>query len=1190
MDATPPIDTGTGDRLTQVRRLADTLDRVSRTVRGLLVLRAAMRMGAVLLGAGVLIALADLGLRLPGMLRGLLLACGAGFAVLAVRATVVPAWRARPGRASLALRLEAIDPARAGRIAPGVDLLDRVSDAGPEGALARAEVERAGREAASVDAWKIVRWSGVSGAFAAMAGAVALAAGLFALSPAMGRIGTARVLTPWRDVSWPTRYGVTDLTGVEVHPADESLPVRVAVGPGDPGPRVRLEWRVGDAPVTRTPMAPQPGRTDAGRPYERLIDPLGALGPDDEPGVLRYRVVTPDDRGPWVRVRLVRPPEVRSAGVTIEPPEHAAGAPGLANFRTGERELGAGGSSLGPVLEGSRITAVWRFSTEVEPDDAESWSAEPLERSRPDGRSLAVSLVAAGPARIEPRVRDAYGLGVREAVSLAIDVRADAPPGVAIAEPNADRVLTPAASLPVRAEAGDDIGLTALRLDAALLRRPEGSAGAAPEPVGGPETLAVMPDGPVAARGEAAGVLSPGAIGARPGDEIVLVAVATDTRGTAGEARSAERRLRIVSPEEFVTRLRAQLDPVSRLLRRADEQQGALMDRLRRAEEDPGPLAREQVALAETVASAEHAVRELAGARERNAVDDPALESLLRDLAGTLAGAADTARAAAGSIESGEAERAAGEQRAARDRIGEALSMLDRGEDAFLARRSVARIREQLAEGQRRTGEVGQRTAGRDDASLSPADRAALRALAEEQAELAAKAREAMEELLRRAESLEQDDPAQAEALRRAAEQGRAGAVGQLIEQAAAQTGSNRTGEARESQQEALDRLDEMLEAIDQAGAMRDTALRRRLATLVASITTLVQAQRGELAALDAARGAPGDAPDLAPGMIALRNNTLGVIEEASAALAELRLIAESLREAESAQGRAASALRAAPAQLDAAETHEQSSLAALTRALEEANRQEDAAARREQDRRKAELRKAYREALERQSALREESAPFIGRDLNRRERVETRRLGAAQRELADSLVALRDATSEIAEAPVFSLAHDRIDALMRSAADGLNEARPGPGVTIDQQQAAGVLASLVEVLGRPPNRSPEDFQDGSGGGDGQGGSGGQEEGLIPPIAELRLLRDMQRAAMDATRALHERPELADPARVAGLSDLQRLLAERGAALIQKLDQPPGPASGAPPGPEGNTPGPADQNDATREPSGSEER
>src|SRR5690606_20310494 len=111
-----------------------------------------------------------------------------------------------------------------------------------------------------------------------------------------------------------------------------------------------------------------------------------------------------------------------------------------------------------------------------------------------------------------------------------------------------------------------------------------------------------------------------------------------------------------------------------------------------------------------------------------------------------------------------------------------------------------------------------------------------------------------------------------------AAEQGRAGAVGQLIEQAAAQTGSNRTGEARESQQEALDRLDEMLEAIDQAGAMRDTALRRRLATLVASITTLVQAQRGELAALDAARGAPVDAPGLAPGMIALRNNTLGVI------------------------------------------------------------------------------------------------------------------------------------------------------------------------------------------------------------------------------------------------------------------------------------------------------------------------
>ncbi|MCC5823839.1 MAG: hypothetical protein LAT64_08830 [Phycisphaerales bacterium] len=1174
MDATDPTRPGPRHEhhngTEAVRALAEGLDRVARIVRALLVLRALAWIAAGAVAGVVLLGLIDLGLRLPSPVRGVLLMGGLACLVAAWAALVRPAWRLRPGRAGLAQRIERIDPRHAGQIAPAVDLLDQTEEPGEAGLLARAAVERAGQRVADVDAGRMIRWSGVGGSLVALGAALLVTAGLFAWSAPMSRIGAARVLTPWTDAAWPKRYGVTDLTRTGVHPIDEALPVRVAVGPSDPGSRVRVEWRLGDERTGRTPMTPQPGQTGDGRPFERLIDPAGLARHHAEVD-LRYRVITPDDRTAWRRVRLVRPPEVASAASSIEPPEHAAGAPGLAGFRTGDATLATGPASLGPVLEGSRVLVQWRFTSPVTGVDEHAWADQALDIERPDDRTVVVSWDASGPVRITPVVVDEHGLGVRETVSVGVDVRADAAPGVTITRPSSDEIVTPAAALEIAAEAGDDVGVTALRLDATLLRPPGGSPGAGPEPVGEAVRLASASIGQPLAQAEVRVALVPRELNAVPGDEIALRAVARDTRGEAGEARSGERRLRVVSADDLAARLRSELSPLSRLLRRTDEQQAGLAERVRRGEEETGPMVREQIALSDTVASAVRSVRELEQARQRNALDDPALESLLRDLDRTLGEARDAARAAARSMEDEDAEQAHRDQREARDRIGEALSLLDRGEDAFLARRAVSRVREQLAEAREATAEIGRQTAGRDAAELTEAERAELDRLAREQAELADRAREALEELTRRAEALERDDPAQAEALRRAAEQGRAGAVESLIEDAAVQTGENQTGEAGRSQDEALERLDEMLEEIDRAAALRDTALRRRLASLIGSITMLIDAQTLELRRLDLARDAWPEG-GLAPAMIALRDNTLGVREEASAAMAELRLIAEMLGEAEAEQAGAVTHLRADPADLDRAEPRERASLSTLERALEEARRQDDQAAERERERRKAELRGAYRDALRDQNQIREQSEPLTGRDLNRRERLDARRIATEQRELADRLVAVREAHAEISDAPVFALAHDRLDDLMRAAADGLNEAAPSPGVAMDQEQAADILAALVDVLGESARGPDQDFQDGAGGGSGQGAGAGQED-LIPPIAELRLLRDMQRGAMDMTRRMGDLPDPgSDPARLARLGDLQRLLAERGTELIEKLNQQPAPSEQVPAEPPAGPP------------------
>lgn len=1168
-----PAPTGVGT----VRTLGDRLDAVARTARSMLVARGVAWVLASGIGGALALAVIDLGLRLPGGARAGLLVAGLIALAALGRAIVGPAWRFRPSRSALALRIEALEPAHRGRIAPAVDLLGMVDQPGEAGAMARAGVERAGERLAAVNARTVLRWSGLRPALLTLGAGVAIVAGLAGVSPGMTRVGAARVLAPWTDARWPTRFGVEDLTGVRVHPMDEALPVRVGVGPGDPGSRVRVEWRVGDGETSRTPMAPQPARPGEPRAYERLVDPAGLVPEDRAESVLRYRVLTPDDRSDWVRVRLVRPPEVASAGASIEPPAHAAGAPGLGAFRTGERELTPGDATLGPILGGSSVALTWTFSKPVRPVEPETWSDTTLGVTQPDPASVRVTLEPGSPVRIAPVVADEHGLGVRTPVSAGLDVRSDAVPGVAIAEPGSDEIVTPDADLPVRAEAGDDVGLTALWLEATLERRPPDSPGAPPAAVGEPLRVADAPIAGVSAKAEIESALRPASLNAAPGDELVLAAVATDTRGETGRARSAPRRLRVVAPEELATRLRGELAPLARVLRRADEQQGGLIERARSGETGE-TLVREQAALGDSIDAAARSASALDQTRARNNLDDPALASLLRDLQRALGEGEDAARSAGRSLERDETEQALREQRRARDRIGEAMSMLDRGEDAFLARRGVARLREQLAQAREETAAVGQRTAGQAPESLSPEDRAELDRLAEQQRDLADKAREALEELTRRAESLDKDDPAQAEALRRAAEQGRAGAVASKIEQGGQQTGENQTGQAQQSQDEAIEQLDEMLEQIDAAAGLRDTALRRKLASLMESIKRLIETQATELEALARVRdGVPN--PGLAGGMIALRENTLGVIEDASAALSELRLIAESLREAEGFQTDAARALRETPQALDRAEPAEVSSLGALERALAEAKKQDDQAKKREQDRKKAELLKAYRAALDEQSALRDASAPLLGRTLSRRERVESRRLADAQKTLGDSMRTLREKTSELSDAPVFSLAHDELERSMGSASAGLGEATPPAAVGLDQDQAVALLASLVSVLGDEDKGQDEDFQDGSGdNGDGQSG-GEQNEPMIPPVAELRLLRDMQRAAMSLTRRLDETPALREDAdRLARLGDLQRSLAERGVALIQKMNQRPTPGEQTPVEPDKVAP--------DREPSG----
>jgi len=63
---------------------------------------------------------------------------------------------------------------------------------------------------------------------------------------------------------------------------------------------------------------------------------------------------------------------------------------------------------------------------------------------------------------------------------------------------------------------------------------------------------------------------------------------------------------------------------------------------------------------------------------------------------------------------------------------------------------------------------------------------------------------------------------------------------------------------------------------------------------------------------------------------------------------------------------------------------------------------------------------------------------------------------------------------------------------------------------------------------------------------------------VIPPVAELKLLRSMQQLVADQTRAISEQ-ETRDDSEVRSVVDLQRQLFEQGASLIERMNPNPNP-------------------------------
>ena len=1129
-------------------------ERAAHRVRTLLVAERLSSLGALALALAAGFIVIDLLLRLPAPLRAALLAAWTGAVAWTAWRRIRPALRMRVSPVSIALKAEERNPAMGGRIASALEFASAHGAPGAgaspfEAAVIRDVVPHVSER----DVLGVIDARPCRRRMVRLAAMAAMALIVVAVAPKMSAVGVQRLFMPWTAAEWPARTGIESRTDVRHHPRGASLPLRAELTRGDAArERVWVRIRRMNASGLFGGWEESLAVRQSGARFERLVEPGERA--------IEFQFRTADVSTPVQRVDIVEPPSVASARATVTPPGYAAGA-----VPPREQDLGDATGSRGritdPVVAGSRITVAMQPSRAAAPPDAVSdpdafaaWIAATFsmkgQDTVPDVRVMAdeggaavweISWQAARDASLLVTLRDADGVTNVDPVTIDVSVVEDRPPEVVVSEPAADETVLATAVVPVRVEARDDLAVGALRAEVARGGTVTQVAAVAP------------PAGQRQARVD--GALDVAATGAVPGDVLELCGVASDIRMVGSGAdgvRSVPRRLRVISGSQFDEEMRAALAALRQSAIRSDERQRALIER----DDAPGEMVRPQGELSERLAGLERTVTGLRSRLARNRADDDALRSVLdaaEDLVAEAAarsnearesmqGAAESAQAAQDAERAGDSadaararassERAQAQARAAQEAVREELedlaTLLDRDRDAWAAGRQLEKVTESLAKADAARRAAGSRTAGRAREELDAAEAAELDRATQAADEAARAAREAMEALAERAERVKSADPARAEALREAVRRGEEGSLESRTEQAAQSTRENRMDEASRASAQAAETVKQMMSELADDERSRTETLRRRLASMLEALEGLLtraeSAQRSADALAPDAPAAEAEAREAGT----LNQQALAVADEGRAGGPSMQRIVRTVERGAESAGRGASALRQAPpAVADGA-----GALARATTLFREARdlarseeRRNEA---RDRERRVRALAEAYRALADRQegvvvsvSALAQLDA---GAARDRRRIMEARRAGVEQESVRAAAREIAEGNEDVRASEVLMNSTEALsDAASRAAADlrdGTARAQTAAECADVLQILRGLAAALAEQAAA---RNPFEEAQAQGGDQGGGGGGGEEQAddpVVPPVAELKVLRAVQQGLAERTRAV----------------------------------------------------------------------
>ncbi len=1125
--------------------------------------------------------LIDYLLRLPGVVR---LVIGVGLLTFAgwwVTTRLMRVIRFRPTIEELAIRLERIYPDLTGRLSSALAFAmtpERFATPHATAAMAKASVSQVQSELAGVRVQRLIdtrpmRWKSGNALLATvLLGVIILAA------PQHAAIAAQRWAMPLGDAAWPKITDVSWQELREVHPVDTALPMHASVGRGfKPGMRVWLHTRL-TAPNGST-MIPEPVlmteqvsdlAVDDGGGFHLLwkapAEVTRAVSSDPQSSYqLESWIVAGDMQTPVQKVQLVARPTLSDLSITIRPPNYAVGL--VPEQRLELTDL-AQQRITAAALRGSTVELDLAFnkalpdaSRTVEtmlPGLADQMSLAPSS----DAMSLRASFVLDEKAHSDIVLKDEYGFLDSSERSLRFEVIGDRKASVVMLEPAADTSVLPTARVPLEARGDDDVGLSSLQLRSTIERVNRLEQNEDQEPTLITEVVGRQPTLNVKA------MLNLESLELEPGDLVLVDAVARDVYRlddqTHEPVESTPRRLRIIDRATMIEQARSDLAGVRRQAVRLQNQQADLIERDAQAGSEAQRAGQQRVT--EGIASQARRVEQLRERLDRNRLDESSLDELIqqsRDLLDQAQQAADQATRQMSSDNLSEPSQALREnQQRAADRLNDLIALLDQGRDALGMQLDLSRLKTEQENLAQDTRELLPQTVGRPTEALPDDVKQQLKEIADRQGELTNQAREMIEQMRTAAERLSKQsendaDKAQAQAIAEAAAIAAQQGLTQTMQEAQEASENNQLSQAGQQQQQALDTLEQMMNEMGDQAQLRQEMLKRRLIELAQKLERLIQSQEAELAAMATT---PADKLDrLAEPQSKLWVLTLAAQEQAEAD-DQTAEVAPPIGAAAAAQARAIQSLRQSRG--PDADRQQRDALARLNEALKLLRDKQAQANQDEQQQAQRELQAKYRDLAEQQQQLIDTLKETVGDgEINRRLRVQIRRLSSEQDTIRQTAATLGD---EVADTLVFRQTHRVIDAAAEQASDGLKRGDADASVQANQAEVHRLLESMAEALD-PDGGNAEFAQDPSNAG-GAGSGGGGESPLVPPVAELKLLRSVQQAVYEETRRLNEKlqtpPTEAQSTRLTELSTQQRELSKIGRELIDNIRQamqPPAP-------------------------------
>ena len=1184
-----------------------------RKARLLLVMHGVSCVVAIALTAAVVAAFGDFALRYeePGIRWASTLAVALVFAWTFWR-YFLPSICFRLDDIFLARQIERRFPELHERLAGAVAFLHEPMDSPSSGSqqLRRRVIHETTEDALRLPLTEISRTRPVVLAVCAAAVVVAATLALSAAHNESACIAAARLLKPWGDDAWPqtNKLKVVDPVARLAYGHRFRAEVVDESGEAIDGDVTLLFRRQDpDAPIERMLMRPEAGSWSVER--SKVTHDFS------------YRVIGGDDRSmPWFDVQVVEPPVVREIQWKVEFPAYAQWQPLDTGKRPGDQNVFNSALPAGSVLEAAARTnkpirsAVLKLDGDQILPGKVSDDRLGFTLSAKEGNAWKVA--KSQTYRWELDGDDGFTGG--DDVRRELLVESDPPPWIKLPlpqptpeDPRGDIVVTPQATIQVQVQAGDTLTVRpgiALREVALRYNRSDHSAeGDVNVPLhAGPSALAPpLAPAPQNLRDEEtrtidyAWDLKPLAL--PPGTVVTLFAAASDYQPQ--ERTSESRRLRIVSPDEFLERMNDRQRALHAELNRLRTKQAAAKEQTdaagKKAAEQTAPdaqaaeeqrreladtldLQREVAAGLGVTRKAEQPapqagqkpegvkgrVESMLADMKANRIDNREVESRLADIAAELDAAEQDAKPHEIADRVAEALKSDARDQKQRQEAKSALDKAADGQQKMLAALDAmldnlsqwddyGKFHEELAQVKREQEQINAETLeqmrkqltneGKPGETAEQRQAAAARKreeLAERQA-TAARRFEQLQQDMRRNRDAGQQSGAEAldRAVRAAEETNPAGAMrdaGQMLR-------DDQLGKAPQQQQEALRRLSEVMQALS---AQKLDELNRLVAKLKAAeseLDKLAKEQRG----------------------LQKKFKDAKQIADPAERQKELQRLSRQQREAQKKTEQLAEQLKRLKAQRSASRTSKGSERQSSAGQAGEQGDSETAednaeAAARDLENAQRELAEERRQAeddLAREAAakLQDDLKAFIARQQHVVDEIKRydalRQTGALTRagqigmlDLAEEQTGLeqetRDSAVRLGSAAAFKLALEGAAAEMALTAQALRERRTDERTQRTAQNAVRRYQQLFDAL--KPRKAPAGQQGQGEGGGGQGGSAGGGGGDSPTsLAELVLIRLMQ-------EDVHARTKELDAARKQGQlppeesAELERLGEEQG--------------------------------------------